>query len=263
MKGIAANRWAWQSEANRSKEEKTLDTFLREASEAGYEAVECLAEGLGEAARSHGLKVCGAYVGGPLHRPWDELDAEEAMLKPARELAELGGDFLNVNSDPKGNWNERERKTGDDLKIQGENLSRLAKETEPLGVRVLLHNHANSSDLHHDDLRSVTEYADPSVGVCLDTGWALTSLDDPVERARSLGPRLGGLHLRNQDGFIPTEWLGDGDMDVAAFVAVLKEIGYAERLTTELWHRQDTSVTLSLLEDQRRTVELLRQVWGA
>ena len=263
MRGIAANRWAWSSEAGRPGSEKTLETFLKEAAEAGYDAVECLAEGLSEGAKAHGLKVCGAYVGGPLHQPWDNINAEEVFLKPARELAEMGGDYLNVNSDPKGTWQERQRKTEDELKRQGENLSRLAKEVEPLGLRILLHNHANTLDLHLDDLKSVTEYADPSVGVCLDTGWAITSQDDPVERARALGARLGGLHLRNQRGEVPTEWLGEGDMDVAAFLAVLKESGYAGWLTTELWHRKDMSVTRSMREDQRRTVELLRGVWGA
>jgi len=262
MKGIAANRWAWSSESGRPKSEKTLATFLREAAEAGYDAVECLAEGLAEAAQVHGLKICGTYVGGPLHMPWDSFDAEEKFLNPARQVAELGADYLNVNGDPKGDWNNRRRKTEDELKRQGENLSRLAREVEPLGLRVLLHNHANTPDLHLDDLKSVTDYADPAVGVCLDTGWALTSKDDPVARARTLGPRLGGLHLRNQRGDVPTEWLGEGDMHVAAFIAVLKECGYTGWLTTELWHRNDVTVTRSMLENQRRTVDLLRRLWG-
>jgi len=263
MKGIAANQWAWKSEANRPAEEKTLETFLSEAAQSGYDAVEYLDEGLGEAARRHGLSVCGAYASAPFHLSWDELNAELSLIGPARQVAELGGEYLSVNCDPKGRWNNRERKTKDELKRQGENMSRLAKEVEPLGVRILMHNHANHPDLHYDDLRSVTEYAAPSVGVCLDTGWALTSLDDPVGRARSLGDRLGGLHLRNQVGPVPTEWLGEGEMDVAAFIAVLKEIGYEHWLTTELWHRNDTAVTRSLLEDQEQTVELLRKLWNS
>ena len=263
MKGFATNRWPWHSEANRPEPEKTLDTFLSEAAAAGYDAVECLADGLAEAAKGQGIAVCGAYFGGPLHNPWAALNAEEAFLAPARQTAEIGGDYLIVNSDPKGAWNDRERKSEDELKRQGENLSRLAREIAPLGLRLMLHNHANSSDLHLDDLKSVTDYAAPEVGVCLDTGWALTSADDPVEQARALGPRLTGTHLRNQRGEVPVEWLGEGDMDIAAFVQVLKDIDYSGWITTELWHRQDVDVTRSLLDDQRKSVELLRQLWSA
>ena len=262
MKGFACNRWAWHSEANRPAEDKTVDTFCAEAGAAGYDAIEALGPGMDEAAERHGLTRCGAYAGAPLHLPWDACDVDAKLLVPAREIAALGGDFLAVNIDPKGSWNARERKTGDEIKRQGENLSRLGKEIEPLGLRVVVHNHANTYDLHMDDIQSVAEHADEAVGVMLDTGWALTSGDDPVERARALGPRLAALHLRNQRGDVPTEWLGDGDMDVAAFIAVLKDIEYDGWLETELWHRADVAVTRSLLEDQRMTVELLRDLWG-
>lgn len=262
MNGLAANRFAWSSDANRPDGEKTLENYVKEAAEAGYDAVECVADGLSELVQKYGLSVCGTYTGGPLHLPWDEIDADEKILTPARQLAELGGDYLNVNSDPKGSWGARERKTDDELKQQGENLSRLAEEVKPLGLRVLLHNHANSNTIHLDDLKSVTDYADPAVGICLDTGWALTSEDDPVECARRLGSRVGGLHLRNQRADIPVEWLGEGDMDVQAFLDVLRENDYNGWLTTELWHREDVEVTRSLVEDQKRTVELLRELWG-
>ncbi len=262
VKGIAANRWAWVSEANRPASEKNLDVFLREAAEAGYDAVEAADENLADSARRYGLEVCGTYVSGPLHRPWDELDVDRAILKPARAAAELGADYLVVNADPKGSWSRRERKSEDELKRQGENLSRLGEAVTPLGLRLLLHNHADSAPLHLDDLRSVTEFSAAVVGICLDTGWALVSGDDPVERVRALGPRLGGLHLRNHRGRVPTEWLGQGDLDVAAFVRALAETDYCHWLTTELWHREDASPRISLLEAQRRTVDLLRRLAG-
>ena len=262
MKGIAANNWAWVSETNRPQSEKTVETFVREAAGAGYDALEFLGEGVAEAIGAYGVKICGTYTGGPLHLPWEQFDAEACFLAPARKLADLGGDYLAVNADPKGQWDSRQRKTEDELKQQGENLSRLAGLVAPLGLSVVMHNHADSPDLHADDLKSVVEYSDPAVGVQLDTGWCMTSGDEPVARARALGGRLGGLHLRNQRGKVPTEWLGEGDIDMAALVGVLKDVGYAGWLTTELWHREDVAVTQSLLEDQRRSVALLRELWG-
>ena len=260
MKRTAANQWAWVSETGRPEAEKTVKTFLREVAEAGYDAVEFFNAEHADRIAEYGLSVCGAYANGPFHDPWSELDAEARFMGTARQLAEQGGHYVAVNCDPKGAWADRERKTEDDLRRQGENLSRLARDLAPLGLRLVMHNHANRSDLHLDDLRSVTEFADPIVGVCLDTGWSLTSEDEPVARARALGPRLGALHLRNQRGDVPTEWLGEGDMDTAAFFAVLGEIGYSGWLTTELWHRADTHPRRSLLDDQRRTVVLMREL---
>ncbi len=263
MKGIAAVRFTWSSEAGRPEAEKTLEVYLAEAAAAGYDAVECHAPGLAKLTRKNKLKVCGTYVGGMFHGRWAEVKAEDTVLAAAREVAELGGDYLAVNCDPKGDWRHRVPKSDEDLKHQGANLSRLAAEVAPLGLRVAMHNHANRNDLHLGDLRSVTEFADEAVGVCLDTGWSLTSGDEPVARARELGRRVTAVHLRNQVGERPTEWLGEGDIDMAAFLAVLKENGYDGWLTTELWHREDVPRTCSLLDNQKRTVKLLRELWAA
>jgi len=121
---------------------------VKEAAEAGYDALECVADGLGDLAKRYGVTVCGGYVGGPFHLPWNPATAEEKLLKPARQLAALGGEFLTVNCDPKGTWAKRERKTEDELKQQGENLSRLARDVKLPGLCILMHNHANSNAIH-------------------------------------------------------------------------------------------------------------------
>ena len=46
MKGFATNRLPWSSEAERPEAERTLDTFLKEAADAGCDAVECIGEGV-------------------------------------------------------------------------------------------------------------------------------------------------------------------------------------------------------------------------
>lgn len=263
MKGTATVRFPWSSEAGRPEAEKTLDVFLREAAEAGYDAVEHVCEGIKEGLARYGLRLSGGYAALPAHEPWESLDLEATVMPTARTAAELGGDHLSINCDPKGSWSNRERKSNDELKRQGENLTRLAEMVAELGLRLNMHNHANRLDLHLDDLRSVTQFAGESVGVCLDTGWTLTSGDDPLARLRDLGARVRGLHLRNQIDERPTEWLGQGDIDMAAFIAELRALGYDGWLTTELWHREDVPRTMSLVEDQRRSVELLRNLWEA
>jgi sugar phosphate isomerase/epimerase len=97
--------------------------------------------------------------------------------------------------------------------------------------------------------------------VCLDTGWALASGDDPVARARALGSRVRAVHLRNGRGALPTEWLGEGDIDLAAFVGVLRAGGYDGWLTTELWHRADVTRTRSLLACHQASIAFLQRAW--
>lgn len=262
MKGTATGRYGWSSEPNRPAEEKTMEVFLREAAQAGYDAVENVGEDIGAVAPRFGLKVCGGYVGAPAHLPWHDVDPDGEVMAAAQELAAAGAEYLNINCNPKGAWDNRERKTEDELKLQGDNLTKLAEQIAPLELELVMHNHANSYDLHVDDLRSVTEFAGESVGVCLDTGWSLTSGDEPVARIRALGPRLRALHLRNQWGEKPTEWLGEGDTDMAECIAALKEIGYDGWLTTEIYYRADTDLSASLVDNQTRTVAMLRELWG-
>lgn len=262
MQGIATVRFTWTSEAGRPEAEKSWEVFLTEAAAAGCDGVECHGPELRELGPRYGIRCAGTYLGVKAHEAWEALDHERMVLPAAREVAELGGSYLAVNCDPKGSWARREVKDEDDLKRQGANLTRLADTVRPLGLRLAMHNHANRLDLHLGDLRSVTEHAGEQVGVCLDTGWAITSGDDPIERASLLGSRVTAVHLRNQHGELPTEWLGEGDLDMPRLLALLRDNGYDGWLTTELWHRADVPRSQSLVDNQRRSNALIRRIWS-
>ncbi|MCC7491384.1 MAG: sugar phosphate isomerase/epimerase [Fimbriimonadaceae bacterium] len=261
MKGLSTGGYGWSSLPDREAAQRTLEVFLEEAAASGCDAVEHLAPGLGELLPRYRLRLSGCYASGPLHLPWAECGAERSILPAARECAELGGEDLVVNCDPKGSWANRQRKTADELRQQGENLTRLAELVAPLGLQVAMHKHAASAPLHLDDLDAVTAYAGPQVGVCLDTGWALTSEDDPVARIRALGPRLTALHLRNQYGAVPCEWHGEGDIDFTDLFAALREVDYRGWLTSEIYFPAATRRTLSLAANMARSNALLRELW--
>ena len=70
MKGIATQRYSWSSEPGRPAEEKTLDTFLREAAQVGYQGVEAYEEGISSLLCTYELKLAGAYAGVDAHLPW-------------------------------------------------------------------------------------------------------------------------------------------------------------------------------------------------
>lgn len=264
--GYSSNLYGWFERAKLDGRPATLADVLSGCSEAGLDAVEInagpqMAEGIA-AARAAGLAVSGTYLGLPLHEAWATLDAERVVLPCAHLLAEAGGSDFLVNADPKGGWGNAQPKTEDELKRQGDNLTRLAALLAPTGVRLCFHNHAATPALTDDDLRSVIDYAGPTVGLCVDTGWAHTSQRDGIAWVRAYPERIVAFHLRNQRGPVPTEDLVEGEIDVAALAQALKDIGYKGWLALELWHRADTGATRSMVEDVRRSIDHLRALMG-
>ncbi len=203
-----------------------------------------------------GLAASASYVGMPLTPPFAELDVEGRVLPVARRLAEAGGRVLIVNSDPDAAG--ALPRSPDDVARQGENLSRIAGLVAPLGLRVALHNHADDHAAASADLASVIEHADPAVGLCIDTGWALAAGHDPVAWVREHRARVHAVHLRDLRDGIPTETLGEGELDVAGFVRALGD--YDGWLTLELWHPTTMTPRGSMGEAVRAAVALLRSV---
>jgi len=265
--GLATNLFPWNSDYNQVKP-KNQEQILSEVREAGYKGVEMSADlSIQPLLKRLGLQLSGSsiYVGGLLLQSWETLNIENSILKPAKIAAQMGAQYIVINADPKGGWKKKERKTEDELKIQGNNLTKIGEKLKTEGLKLALHNHSDTNQLMEDDFKSVLKYADPDcVGICLDTGWALTSNADPIDLVRRFGKRLFTLHLRNQKGSIPTEDIKEGDIDIPKFFSALSDIGYKGWITTELWHRKDIIITRSLLENQQRTVNfLLAQLKGS
>jgi len=206
-----------------------------------------------------GLRASASYIGMPLTPAFAELDIEGRVLPVARRLAEAGGRVLVMNSDPVDAAGTLPRAPAD-VARQGENLSRIAELVAPLGLRVALHNHADTYDLAAADLASVIEHADAAVGLCIDTGWALTAGHDPVAWARDHRERVLAVHLRDQRDGIPTEALGEGELDVAGFVHALGD--YDGWLTLELWHPPTMTPRGTMGDAVAAAVRLLRGLEG-
>lgn len=264
--GYSSNLYGWFERAKLDGRPATLAEILEGCKACGLDAVEinagpAMAEGLA-AAQAMGLAVSGTYLGMPLHQPWETLDAERALLPYAELLAGAGGSDFLINADPKGGWGNAQPKTTDEVKRQGENLTRLAELIAPTGVRLCFHNHAATPELTDDDLRSVVEYASPAVGLCVDTGWAHTSRRDGIAWVRAYPRRTLAFHLRNQYGAVPTEDLVEGEIDFGALAQALQDIDYSGWLALELWHRADTGATRSMAEDVQRSIAHLRALLG-
>ena len=96
-----------------------------------------------------------------------------------------------------------------------------------LGVVIALENH---EDVTAGELLACLERIDdPWLGACLDTGNDLSLYGDPVESVRLLAPRAATTHIKDQKlvrlgGAIYSVGvpLGEGDVDLAAILAVIR-----------------------------------------
>jgi 3-oxoisoapionate decarboxylase len=74
-------------------------------------------------------------------------------------------------------------------------IKRLGDQLQGLGLKIAIETHA---DLTGDELLELLGELDPEIaGVMLDTGNLVMRLDDPVETARLLAPRVLGTHVKD------------------------------------------------------------------
>jgi sugar phosphate isomerase/epimerase len=253
--------YGWRQRARDEGRSDDAATVARDAAAAGLDALESDQRmDIYPHLAACGLRVSAQYLGLTLHDTWEAVQAEERVLHAARTLAEHGGTDLLVNPAATRGESGPLSKTNEQVRRQGEHLSRLAELVRPLGLRVCVHNHATRHDLAAADLLSVVEHSAPAVGLCVDTGWAHVSGHDPLTWIRGYPQRAFAVHLRNQRGTTPAEDLLEGDLDVAAIVAALLEGGYDGWLSMELWHPAATAPQRTMVEDVRRSVAFLRRL---
>ena len=99
---------------------------------------------------------------------------------------------------------------------------------EQHGLHLCLENHGGLRTRHL--CRVLKTFPSPHLGVNLDTGNALVTLEDPVEIARELAPRTYTCHLKDwrllraEDGIVVRGCsLGDGAVDLKAIVEILRQ----------------------------------------
>jgi len=260
IQGYSSGLYGWSERAKLDGKPLDWQEILRGCREAGLDAVELTSDqDMVKEVQSHHMKVSAIYWGLPLHEELNLMKLKDEALVLADRLQVGGGSHLLVNADPKGGWGSPALKTEDDFKRQGDNLSVIAHCLSSSSIRVCMHNHADNAHNALGDLRAVIDYADPSVELCVDTGWAHCAGIDPFTWLEHYPDRIGALHLRNQRGSVPTEDLIDGELDLAAFVRKLRDIHYDGWLTMELWHRPDNTPMRSMIEDTRLSINFLRQ----
>lgn len=261
ISGFSSNMYGWFERWKSDGKEPVWDDIYRACAEAGLDAVETDATPEKLAlVRAYGLTVSASYIGLPLHGEYAELEAE--VLPYAERLAAAGGTDLLVNADPYGGWKHPLPKPEELVQRQGDNLSRLADKLSPFGLQLSLHNHAADRHNAEADLRSVVQFADKAVGLCVDTGWAHVAGCDPVAWVRSYPERIKAFHLRNQRGRVPVEDVTEGEVDMRALMEAAAHVNYGGWLALELWHPPETNPARTMTEDVQRSIAFLREIVG-
>lgn len=258
--GFSTSLYGWMERFRRDGIAWDWHALYGACAEAGLDAVETdpQLEKLA-VARSFGLGISASYIGLPLHLPFARLEVQDTVLPVAERLADAGGRHLILNADS-SDGSGRFAKTEEQAKQQGENLSRIAQLVDGLGLAVSMHNHADELHNAQIDLMSVVRHADPTVGLCIDTGWAHVAGCDPVQWVQDHPQRVRSFHLRNQRGTIPTEDLLDGDVDIAGVLQAAASAGYEGWLSLELWHPDTMQPARTMVEDVRRSIDYLRSI---
>lgn len=125
------------------------------------------------------------------------------------------------------------RRTTDEWKRAGEGLRKVARRAQDLGVTLCIEplNRFETYFLNtqEDAADLVREIGEPNVRIHFDTFHANIEERDPAKALRSIAPRLGHVHISENDRGIP----GCGHVDWRSILSVLKEVGYSGWLTIE------------------------------
>ena len=120
-----------------------------------------------------------------------------------------------------------------------ETASALAQElAQEYDVRCGIHNHGGYHWLGNSEiLEHIFKNSGPRLGLFLDTAWALSARQNPVEMARKFGERLYGIHLKDfvfdRQGKTSDVIVGEGGLDLPAFVNAVEAAGFDGSCTLE------------------------------
>jgi inosose dehydratase len=262
-----------------------MDEFVT----AGYDACEWGANmptdpaALSQELRARGLTMVGAFVGLALRDPAKREAEIERALVTARFLHATGGTHL-VAADSGDDRRRAEAGHVDPAgalsdaawRSLGLGLNELGEALDPMGMRLVFHNHVGTYVETPGETARLLDETDPArVGWCLDCGHLAYGGGDTLEMLGRYGDRVGHVHIKDVDGAILARaraegWsfaqalkgfifplLGEGIAGIPAVIEALRSHGYDGWLVIE----QDTTPG-SPMDAAKRNREYLEALLG-
>jgi inosose dehydratase len=241
-----------------------LDVCLAEARSAGFEGVELgrkfprRASELGPLLDRHGLKlVSGWYSARLLER---DVKAEIATMAEHLQLlkqlgasvvvfAETTGEIINVVGAPASS--RPKIVDADGWRKFGRSVTAIADHIVEYGMQMAFHHHMGTVVETAEEINRLMDETGDSVGLLLDTGHLTFAGGDPVDMAKRYASRIVHVHCKDVRRYALTSSRrldasfseavlagiftapGDGIVDFASFLKVLKGVGYSGWLVQE------------------------------
>lgn len=269
---VGAQMYPWfqhLSEQGKSVEDH-LDELLGTLRAAGVDAYEttipdqAAADHIAPLLAKHQIAMPSTYCGGTLHT--DAWKAGVAGIVAQAAVARtLGANVVVVNPDPI-DWSGKTAKTDSQLRTQLTAMRELNAALAAQGQRLAYHVHTpellhGAREMHHM-LLSV-----PDMGVCLDAHWVYRGAGDShvalEDFVKLYGHRTVSMHVRQSQGGVWAEGVGEGDLDYAWVAGVLLGYGFAGPIILEAAFDPETPRTLTMEENHRRSAAYVRTLFHA
>jgi sugar phosphate isomerase/epimerase len=179
--------------------------------------------------KASGMRCAGIYT--PCWGGADDKEVAEraqAIAACVRFAEALGADHVtSTGASPRGEPGSLERVMNCIRQV----LDRVSPQTP---VKMTIEPHFGNVLQQAEDFHRVLEaIPDPRLGVCVDTGHFHSAGVDNLAFIRCHARRLYSVHLKDHRGAVSVG-IGRGEIDLAAVVAALREVGYDRGLTVEL-----------------------------
>jgi inosose dehydratase len=229
---------------------------------------------------ANGLSLVAGFVPAVLYDP-SSLEHELAKVDAAaRTIALLGGSVLVLAASSGGrDYEGAGRLDAAGWAALGRGIDRAVDSAGERGLRVGLHPHHGTVVERPEDVERLLEIS--GVGLCLDTGHVMVGGGDPVAIARTAGPRVVHVHLKDVDATLAGRVqagdlgyhdavaaglyrpLGDGDVDVREVLRAVEESAGAIRYVLEHDEVLDREPEPGSgpIQNVRRSLTFLERAW--
>ena len=245
------------------------ERLLELVSEAGYDGIDLGPHGyfgtgqaLVDNLAAHGLTLCGGWIDLPFAGADDAFGAAFAAMLPVLDDFALAA-TQQAGASPKptiadSGSPERKAHPGGSVELELDaeawtvfvaRLDRVQQEVQRRGLEPTFHHHAST---YIETPREIERFlSDTTMELTLDSGHLLVGGGDPLTGLREWRSRINHIHLKDVDisvlaqaagsaNLVRDLWekrmfvpLGDGDLDIAAFMAELLGSGYDQWLVVE------------------------------
>jgi sugar phosphate isomerase/epimerase len=181
------------------------------------------------ATAASGMRCAGMYPPNWGGKDAADVAARAGAIARCVELTrELGGDHISTSgASPRG------EDGGLDRVVECvKQVLELVPADSPIRMTLEPH-YGNILQEPEDFERVLGAIGDPRVGLCVDTGHFHSARVDTAALIRHFAPRVFAVHLKDHIGTVSVG-IGRGEIDLAAEIAALREVGYEGDLTVEL-----------------------------